>query len=40
MGLIRMVPVSGFAAVLFAAYLAWDVLRRDTGTESMQEKPS
>ncbi len=37
MELIWMVPVSGFAAVLFAAYLAWDVLRRDTGTESMQE---
>lgn len=40
MELIWMVPVSGFAAVLFAAYLAWDVLRRDTGTESMREKPS
>ena len=40
MELIWMVPVSGFAAVFFAIYLAWDVLRRDTGTESMQEKPS
>jgi len=37
MELIWMVPVSGFAAVAFAAYLAWDVLRRDQGTESMQE---
>ena len=37
MELIWMVPVSGFAAVFFAAYLAWDVLRRDTGTDSMRE---
>ena len=37
MELIWMVPVSGFAAVLFAVYLAWDVLRRDTGTDSMRE---
>ncbi len=40
MELIWMVPLAGFAAVIFAVYLAWDVLRRDTGTESMQEKPS
>ena len=37
MELIWIVPVSGFAAVLFASYLAWDVLRRDTGTDSMRE---
>ena len=37
MELIWIVPVSGFAAVFFAAYLAWDVLRRDTGTDSMRE---
>ncbi|MBI4318588.1 MAG: sodium-translocating pyrophosphatase [Chloroflexi bacterium] len=28
---------SGIVAVLFALYLAWDVLRRDTGTKAMQE---
>ncbi|MCL5959616.1 MAG: sodium-translocating pyrophosphatase [Chloroflexi bacterium] len=28
---------SGIVAVLFAFYLAWDVLRRDTGTPAMQE---
>ena len=27
----------GLGTVLFAAYLAWDVLRRDTGTPRMQE---
>ncbi len=27
----------GLLAILFAAYLAWDVLRRDTGTPQMQE---
>ncbi len=27
----------GLLAVLFAAYLAWDVLRRDTGTPQMRE---
>jgi len=27
---------SGLAAVLFVAYLAWDVLRRDNGTKEMQ----
>ncbi len=37
MELIWMVPFAGFAAVIFAAYLAWDVLRRDTGTDSMRE---
>ena len=37
MGLVWLVPVTGFAAVLFALWLAYDVLRRDTGTEAMQE---
>ncbi len=29
--------LSGVLAVAFAAFLAWDVLRRDTGTPAMQE---
>jgi K(+)-stimulated pyrophosphate-energized sodium pump len=29
------VPIAGLAAVAFALYLAYDVLRRDTGTEAM-----
>ena len=37
MELIWVVPVAGFAAILFAAWLAWDVLRRDTGTDAMRE---
>ncbi len=37
MELIFMVPVTGAAAALFALWLAWDVLRRDTGTAAMQE---
>ena len=37
MTLIWMVPVTGAAAVLFALWLAYDVLRRDTGTPAMQE---
>src|SRR6478609_2168085 len=32
-----MVPVAGIAAVLFALWLARDVLSRDTGTAEMQE---
>jgi K(+)-stimulated pyrophosphate-energized sodium pump len=31
------IPVAGLAAVAFALYLAWDVLRSDIGTEAMQE---
>ncbi len=31
------IPISGLAAVLFAAYLARDVLRRDTGTDAMRD---
>ncbi|MCL5027300.1 MAG: sodium-translocating pyrophosphatase [Chloroflexi bacterium] len=34
--LVWIVPVSGLATVLFVAYLAWDVLRRDQGTAEMQ----
>jgi K(+)-stimulated pyrophosphate-energized sodium pump len=30
------VPIAGAVAVLFASYLAWDVLRRDAGTPEMQ----
>ncbi|MGZ6255880.1 MAG: sodium-translocating pyrophosphatase [Candidatus Limnocylindria bacterium] len=32
-----MIPVAGLAAIAFALYLAWDVLRSDIGTEAMQE---
>src|SRR5918999_2316449 len=31
------IPVAGLAAVAFALSLAWDVLRRDTGTPAMEE---
>ncbi|HEX5590131.1 MAG TPA: sodium-translocating pyrophosphatase [Candidatus Limnocylindrales bacterium] len=31
------IPVAGIAAVLFAAYLARDVLSRDTGTQAMRD---
>ncbi len=37
MTLVWMVPVTGAAAVLFALWLAYDVLRRDKGTPEMQE---
>jgi len=37
MSLIWIVPVSGLLALLFVAYLAWDVLKRDKGTKEMQE---
>jgi K(+)-stimulated pyrophosphate-energized sodium pump len=37
MELVWLVPVTGGAAVLFALWLAYDVLRRDTGTAAMQE---
>jgi Na+/H+-translocating membrane pyrophosphatase len=29
------IPIAGIAAILFAAYLARDVLARDTGTQAM-----
>lgn len=31
------VPVLGLAAIAFAAFLAWDVLKKDTGTAEMRE---
>src|SRR5688500_7310436 len=31
------IPIAGLAAIAFALYLAWDVLRSDTGTAAMQE---
>ena len=37
MELVWLVPVTGIAAVLFALWLARDVLRRDAGTPEMQE---
>jgi K(+)-stimulated pyrophosphate-energized sodium pump len=37
MELVFLVPATGAAAALFAVWLAWDVLRRDTGTPQMQE---
>ncbi|HEY8475579.1 MAG TPA: sodium-translocating pyrophosphatase [Chloroflexota bacterium] len=36
MDLVWTVPAGGLLAVAFAAYLVWDVLRRDTGTPEMQ----
>ncbi|HEX5465684.1 MAG TPA: sodium-translocating pyrophosphatase [Candidatus Limnocylindrales bacterium] len=32
-----LIPIAGIAAVLFALYLARDVLSRDTGTQAMQD---
>ena len=32
-----LIPIAGIVAILFAIYLARDVLSRDTGTEAMQE---
>ncbi|MDP2675471.1 MAG: sodium/proton-translocating pyrophosphatase, partial [Dehalococcoidia bacterium] len=40
MELIWLVPVAGFAAILYALWLAWDVLRRDPGTPEMQDVAS
>src|SRR5450756_16728 len=37
MNLVWIVPVAGVVTILFALYLAWDVLRRDTGTSAMRE---
>ncbi|MEO8251422.1 MAG: sodium-translocating pyrophosphatase [Chloroflexota bacterium] len=31
------IPIAGLAAIAFALYLAWDVLRADIGTPAMQE---
>src|SRR6266542_1714755 len=40
MELIWLIPVAGLAAVFYAAFLTWDVLRRDTGTPEMQDVAS
>jgi K(+)-stimulated pyrophosphate-energized sodium pump len=40
MELVWLVPVAGFAGVAFALWLAWDVLRRDTGTDAMRDVAS
>src|SRR3954468_8898725 len=37
MGLVWVVPIVGFLAILFAIWLAKDVLSRDPGTPAMQE---
>jgi len=37
MELVWLVPVTGVAAALFAVWLAYDVLRRDTGTAAMKD---
>jgi len=36
MTLVWVIPVAGIAAMVFAFWLAWDVLRRDTGTDEMR----
>lgn len=36
MGLVWVIPVSGVLTLIFVAYLAWDVLRRETGTPQMK----
>jgi len=40
MELVWIVPAAGILGVLFAAWLAWDVLRRDQGTTAMREVAS
>src|SRR6059036_922503 len=40
MELIWLIPVAGLAAVFYAGFLTWDVLRRDTGTPEMQDVAS
>jgi len=35
--MIWIVPIAGVAAILFAGYLMWDVLRRETGSEQMRD---
>jgi K(+)-stimulated pyrophosphate-energized sodium pump len=37
MELVWFVPVGGLAAVVYASWLAWDVLRRDSGTPEMRD---
>jgi K(+)-stimulated pyrophosphate-energized sodium pump len=40
MELVPLIPIAGLAAALYAVYLAWDVLKRDTGTAAMQDVAS
>src|SRR3970040_2748258 len=40
MELIWLIPVAGLAAISYAGWLTWDVLRRDTGTPEMQDVAS
>jgi len=40
MELVWLVPIAGFMGVAFALWLAWDVLRRDTGTDAMRDVAS
>ncbi len=40
MELIWLIPVAGLAAVFYAGWLTWDVLRRDPGTPEMQDVAS
>jgi len=40
MELVWLVPVAGFMGIAFALWLAWDVLRRDTGTDAMRDVAS
>ncbi len=35
--ILLVIPIAGLAAIAFAIYLAWDVLRADTGTPAMQD---
>src|SRR3954454_19786828 len=35
--LLWLIPIAGIVAILFALYLARDVLRRDQGTQAMQD---
>ncbi|MGH2445149.1 MAG: sodium/proton-translocating pyrophosphatase, partial [Candidatus Limnocylindria bacterium] len=35
--IVLVIPIAGLAAIAFALYLAWDVLRADTGTDAMQD---
>ena len=37
MPFVLVVPIAGIIAIIFALYMAWDVLRRDPGTPQMQE---
>ena len=37
MAMAWMIPIVGLATVVFAAFLAWDVLKRDAGPPAMQE---